>query len=173
MSDAINSGRAKDTIYAFAKDQKLAVIATASKTGMPEAALINIAITPDLEIIFETTSATRKFDNLLHNPRVSLVIGWNNERSLQLDGLVDLPEGRDCERLKAFYFSIFSRKGSHEFWPGNDYYRVRPRWARLSDYNFPRKVDEFSFPLDEALYPLNRNWWDLLRGLFRTSNHHG
>lgn len=169
MSDGIDSGQAKGTVYDFVKDRRLAVIATASNTGAPEAALINIAVTPDLEIVFETTSATRKYVNLMRNPRVCLVIGWQDDRTLQLDGLVDGPEGRDYERLKAFYISAFPQKTSHEYWPGNDYYRVRPRWARLSNYNSPRKIEEFSFPLDESLYPLKRSWWARLRRPRRVS----
>lgn len=169
MSDATESRQAKATVYDFVKDRRLAVIATANNTGAPEAALINIAVTPDLEIIFETTSATRKYVNLMRNPRVCLVIGWQDDRTLQLDGLVDGPEGREYERLKAFYISVFPQRTSHEYWPGNDYYRVRPRWARLSNYNSPRKVEEFSFPLDESLYPLKRSWWARLRGPRRVS----
>ena len=169
MSDGIDSGQAKGTVYDFVKDRRLAVIATASNTGAPEAALINIAVTPDLEIVFETTSATRKYVNLMRNPRVCLVIGWQDDRTLQLDGLVDGPEGRDYERLKAFYISAFPQKTSHEYWPGNDYYRVRPHWARLSNYNSPRKIEEFSFPLDESLYPLKRSWWARLRRPRRVS----
>lgn len=169
MSDAIDPGQAKAAVYDFVKDRRLAVIATASNTGAPEAALINIAVTPDLEIVFETTSATRKYVNLMRNPRVCLVIGWQDDRTLQLDGLVDGPEGRDYERLKAFYISAFPQKTSHEYWPGNDYYRVRPRWARLSNYNSPRKIEEFSFPLDESLYPLKRSWWARLRRPRRVS----
>lgn len=154
---------ARATVLTFVKGRRLGVIATASNDGMPEAALINIAVTDDLEIVFETTSATRKFVNLTRNPRVCLVIGWDNDQTLQVDGLVDAPEGREYDRLKAFYLATFVRKASHEYWPGNDYYRVRIRWARLSNYNMPRKVEEFSFPIDETLYDLKRSWWSRLR----------
>jgi hypothetical protein len=160
---------ARATLYAFAKDRRHAVIATASNDGLPEAALINIAVTSDLEIVFETTSATRKYVNLLRNPRVCLVIGWDDDRTLQLDGLCDGPEGREYDRLKAFYISVFPQRSSHEYWPGNDYYRVKVRWARLSNYNSPRKVEEFAFPVDETLYPLKRSWWALLRRPRRVS----
>jgi hypothetical protein len=139
---------------------------------VPEAALIDIAVTQDLEIVFETTSATRKFVNLTNNPRVCLVIGWDGDQTLQVDGLVDAPKGREYDRLKAFYLSTFAQKASHEYWPGNDYYRVRIRWARLSNYNMPRKIEEFVFPIDETLYPLKRGWWSHLRLSRRVSRQH-
>ena len=43
--------------HAFIHARSLAVIATTGPDGKPEAALINIAVTPELEIIFETTDA--------------------------------------------------------------------------------------------------------------------
>jgi hypothetical protein len=117
-----------------------------------------------LEIVFETTSVTRKFVNLQSNPRVSLVIGWDNDQTLQCDGLADEPDGRDLGRLKALYISTFPTRESHEFWPGNDYFRVRPQWVRLSNYYSLRKIEEFLLPVDERLYPaLKRTWWQRIR----------
>jgi hypothetical protein len=150
-------------ILAFVENMRLGVIATASNSGTPEAVLINVAVTPDLEFVFETTSATRKYINLMRNPRVCLVMGWDRDQTLQMDGLADVPQGREYDRLKTFYLSIFPQKASHEYWPGNDYYRIRIRWARPSNYNMPRKIEEFSFLLDETRYPLRRGWWSRLR----------
>lgn len=131
----------------FMQRNRLAVIATASLKGGAEAALLDIAVTPDLEVIFETTDATRKFRNLRENPRVALVIGWDNDQTLQYEGLVDEPLGREQERIVAHYFSVFPQKLSHRHWPGNHYFRVRPAWIRFSDYNSPRSVEEHQFAL--------------------------
>jgi len=135
-----------ELLLAFLRRHKSAVIATASRDGMPEAALMDIAVTPELEIIFETTTATRKFPNLKDNPYGAMVISWEENRTLQCDGDVDEPEGAAHDRIKEFYLSVFPEKASHEFWPGNAYFRLRPNWFRLSDYNSPRQIQELALP---------------------------
>ncbi len=151
-------------LHNFMKERRLGVIATADESGHPEAALMSIAVTPNLEIIFETTAATRKSVNLARNPRVCFVIGWQSDQTLQYEGLADQPAGAELDRIKAFYLSVFPQKTSHEFWPGNDYFRVRPRWIRLSNYNIPRKIEEFDFPAIENRYPaLRQGRWRRFR----------
>jgi heme iron utilization protein len=54
--------------------QPLAVLST-HQAGQPYSNLIAFAATPDLEsIFFATTRATRKFANLMADPRVALLI---------------------------------------------------------------------------------------------------
>src|SRR5210317_319707 len=63
--------------------QKLAVLATQSPEGSSYSSLIAFAATDDLKkIVFATPTATRKFANIKHNPRVSLLIDnrSNNEK---------------------------------------------------------------------------------------------
>ena len=131
----------KESLYVFIRQHQLGVIATASPDGLPEAALLNIAATPDLELIFETTDATRKFSNLQRNPRAELVIGWEGDRTLQCRGPVDEPLGREGERVKAAYLSSFPQNVSHQHWPGNRavcYVEGRAvTWRRRND---PRQV---------------------------------
>ncbi len=137
--------KTRDDVLRFLKAQRYGVIATATPDGKPEAALVDLAATESGEIIFETTSATRKFENLRNNPRVALVVGWEDDQTLQIDGMVDAPSGSELARLRDFYLSVFPQKVSHPNWPGNHYFRVRPSWMRFSDYNMPRSVEEFWF----------------------------
>jgi general stress protein 26 len=63
--------------------QKLAVLATQSHEGSSYASLIAFAATDDLKkIVLATPKATRKFANIEHNPKVSLLIDdrSNNEK---------------------------------------------------------------------------------------------
>ena len=132
----------REAVLGFLGQHRLAVIATVAAGGRAEAALIDIAVTPELEILFETTDATRKFGNLLSNPRAALVVGWDANATMQCEGVVDRPQGSVLERVKAAYLQAYPHKASHEFWPGNHYCRLTPTWFRLSDYNQPRRVVE-------------------------------
>lgn len=97
------------------------------------------------------------------------MIGWDNDQSLQIDGSVEMLEGsaRDC--LKAVFMDAFPGKRSHQYWPGNDFYRVRPYWARLSNYTRPRNVEEFHFP-ENMPQPVGRHFWRRIVS-FRRSAH--
>ena len=157
-------------LYEFMQSRRLAVIATAGKDAAPEAALIEIAVTKDLEIIFETTTATRKLPNLRVNPRVAIVIGWEAGQTLQCDGLADEPQTRELERLRAHYLTVFPEKASHQGWPGNCYFRVRPYWARLSDYDQPRRIEEYQLAPGPSS-PHRSNWWQsILAGVSSSSS---
>jgi hypothetical protein len=140
MGNAIELTR--EEVLEFIGRHRLGVIATVDAGGMPEAALINIAVTPALEILFETTDATRKFVNLRRNPDAAMVIGWAQNQTLQLNGIVDEPSGRELDRVRDDFLKAYPNSASHASWPGNHYFRLVPYWFRFSDYDQPRRVAE-------------------------------
>ena len=77
--------------------QKLGVLGTASLRG-PQTALVGIAVTPELEIIFDTLKSSRKFNNLIFNPKCSFVIGWQTEVTVQYEGEVSQLSGAELAR---------------------------------------------------------------------------
>ncbi len=93
----------RQTLLAFIRAHGLAVVSTVSAGGAPEAALVNIAVTDDLELVFYTLQTTRKCANLRRDPRIAVVIGWDDETTLQCDGTADEPRDEDLERLKQAY----------------------------------------------------------------------
>lgn len=135
----------RKVLYDFLAAQRFAVVASVSPSGAPEAALVGIAVTPELELIFETTDATRKCANLRRDPRISFVAGWGDQRTLQYEGSADEPTGLELEKLKGIFFSTWPQLHSHEQWPGLTYFRVKPRWIRFSNYYRPRSIEEISF----------------------------
>ena len=136
----------KQQLYDFIRARPLAVLASVSAKGQPEAALVGIAVTEDLELVFDTTDATRKYPNLKRDPRIAFVIGWDSEETLQYEGVADEPAGEELERLKDVYFAAFPDGMVRQSWPGLTYFRVKPRWIRFSSYYRPRHVDEMTFP---------------------------
>jgi hypothetical protein len=87
-----------------------------------------------LEFVFDTLSTSRKAKNLARNPRVALVVGWDDEQTAQIEGVADEPTGAALEELKRVYFEVYPDGVERQSWPGITYVRVRPTWVRYSDF---------------------------------------
>ena len=135
----------KRALYDFIRARKFAVMASVTSLRAPEAALVGYALTPEFELVFDTTDATRKCANLRANPNIAFVIGWDGSETVQYEGIADEPAGAERERLKKIYFEAFPDGVSRQEWPGLTYFRVKPRWIRFSSYYRPRSITEFSF----------------------------
>lgn len=79
--------------------QPWAVEASVNEEGKPQAAVIRVAVTEKLELVFDTLSASRKAVNLQENRRIALVMGWDNGQTAQIEGLVDEPSGDELHQL--------------------------------------------------------------------------
>lgn len=121
-------------LIAFLRAQKWAVEASVSEAGAPQAAVIGVAVSDELELVFDTVTDTRKARNLRANPQVALVIGWDDGKTAQIQGTADEPTGDDLARLKKVYFAKFPDGIDREAWPDIAYFRVRPTWVRFSDF---------------------------------------
>jgi hypothetical protein len=121
-----------------------------SGAGAPQAALVGIAVTDDLEIVFDTLDITRRVINLRSNPKIAFVVGdWRDgdERTAQYEGVADFPGGAELRHLKDVYFGTFPEKRDRQSWPGLVYVRARPTWIRYSNFNrTPPEIHEFAFP---------------------------
>jgi general stress protein 26 len=128
------SALGKAEVHAFIARQRYGVVATVQTDGSTESALVGIAVSPELEIFFDTLGDTRKAKNLRRDPRVSMVIGWENEQSVQLEGLADEPKGAGLDGLKRVYYEAWPDGPTRESWPGITWVRIAPRWIRFSDF---------------------------------------
>jgi PPOX class probable F420-dependent enzyme len=81
----------------------LAVIATRGPDGVPQAALVGITATDRGELVFDTAVKSRKLRNLRAFPRVAVVIGWDDEVTLQCEGDADVLIGQERERCLYAY----------------------------------------------------------------------
>lgn len=104
-----------------------------ARDGSPQAAVVGVAISDDLEIVFDTVTSTRKYQNLIKDPRIALVIGWD-EVTAQIEGIADFPTGAELERIRECYFVAYPDGRDRLSWSGITHVRVRPHWVRYSDY---------------------------------------
>jgi general stress protein 26 len=134
-------------LLSFLRRHPLAVQASVSAAGDPQAAVVGVAVTDDFEIFFDTSDTSRKVSNLRRNPKIALVIGGTidgDERTVQYEGIADEPSGAELQRMKDLYFQSFPDGRERQSWPGITYIRARPTWVRYSDFTqVPPQMIEF------------------------------
>ena len=50
-----------ESVFRFIAKHKLGVLATISPSGEPQAAVVGIAVTSELELVFDTVKTSRKY----------------------------------------------------------------------------------------------------------------
>lgn len=124
---------------------KLGVLSTINDANMPQSALVGIAVTETLEIVFDTVKSSRKYPNLIARPACSFVMGWAGEQTVQYEGRADELSGGELERFQQVYFDAWPECRAHLTWPDIVYFVVRPRWIRYSDFDRnPPLIREFT-----------------------------
>jgi general stress protein 26 len=137
----------KKLIYQFISQHLLGVVTTVNKDNTPEAALVGIAVSEELEIIFDTVTSSRKYHNILQNPQVALVIGWDNEVTVQYEGKATvLGDDAEAKSLKEIYFKAYpDGRDRVKTMPGLVHIKVTPRWLLYSNFNQPQIIEEIVF----------------------------
>jgi pyridoxine/pyridoxamine 5'-phosphate oxidase len=124
-------------IYASVAKEKLGVLGTIGPAGNPQSALVGIAVTPQLEIVFDTVRSSRKYPNLIARPACSFVIGgWgNSEQTVQYEGVAEELKSPALQRYQEIYFKAWPDGPARMTWPGIVYFVARPTWIRYSDFD--------------------------------------
>ncbi len=121
-------------LVAFLRRNDHGVVATLAADGSPQSAVVGLAVSDGLELVFDALAETRKVQNVRRDRRVSVTV-WEGEQTAQLDGLADEPKGAERERLLAVYLQAFPDGRERLSWPGLTHVRIRPTWARFSDFS--------------------------------------
>jgi pyridoxine/pyridoxamine 5'-phosphate oxidase len=133
-------------LYAFMSRCKLGVLSSLARNSTPQSALVGIAVTPQLEIVFDTVKSSRKYPNLIATPQCSFVLGWAGEQTVQFEGLAAELAGPALKRCQDVYFAAWPDGPSRLSWAGIVYFVVRPKWIRYSDFDRnPPLIQEFTF----------------------------
>lgn len=136
----------KQLILGFIKRHKIAILSTTGGNNQPEAAAIEFGETEELEIIFDTLAPYRKYKNLQNNKMVALVVGWDNDITVQYEGNAMELAGQEKEKYQQMYFA---KNPETKRWSQNPeirYFKVTPTWIRYSDLSVkPWKIIELKF----------------------------
>lgn len=118
----------------FVRARGLGVVASRGTNGSSQAALVGIAATERGEIVFDCSRGSRKYANIERDPAVALVVGWEDEVTVQIEGRADVPGGGDLHRCKTAYFEQYPDGRDRAEAPDIAHIRVTPQWLRYSDF---------------------------------------
>jgi len=138
----MNNDEKKQIILEFLKKHTLGVIATTYPDGTPEAAAIDFSVRDNLEIVFDTFKETHKYPNLLQKGDVAVVVGWDENITVQYEGKAFEVSSSEVETYKKEHIEKvpfekqFVDRGAVMF-------KIIPRLIRYSDFNKepPEKIE--------------------------------
>ncbi len=122
----------KAVVHTFLKSQKHMVIATASN-GIPEAALVGFCEGEDLNLVFGTSTTSRKFQNIQNNSRVALVFSDDKGITVQYEGIVSILLGKELAFYKKLYFEKSPGVKKYDSESNQIYLKIVPLWLRYTN----------------------------------------
>ena len=145
---------AHQEILEFVQGRGLAVISTLGPAGTPQAAVIGFGETEALEIVFGTFNTSRKYANLQRRPEVALVMGWEEDTTVQYEGVARELAGAEAEKYAEIYYQKSPDSRKYREHPEERYFLVSPRWVRYTDLNVePWRILELRFGDEAATRP--------------------
>ncbi|HLW76148.1 MAG TPA: pyridoxamine 5'-phosphate oxidase family protein [Bryobacteraceae bacterium] len=132
-------------VFEFMRSHRYAVVSSVTPGGAPESAVVGVAVTRELEIVFDTVKTSRKYANLLANP-LTAVTFWTGEITVQYQGAAGEATGEFLGRVREIYFKTWPDGRDRLSWPGITHFLIRPSWIRYSDFESnPPVIEEFTF----------------------------
>lgn len=122
----------KKFLYDFISKRKLGVIATVTSDGKPEAAVMEAAVTPELELIFDTPNTSRKYANLKTNPHVAFAFGWEAWDTVQYEGIAHELVGNQREKYRKIFLAKHPDAKKWDALPETTYFKITPVWIRYT-----------------------------------------
>ena len=120
--------------FDFIASHKLAVLSTVTQDSKPESAAIGFAQLEDNSIVFGTFSSARKYENLKHNSLVSMVIGWDYGKTVQLEGVAEeISEPKEIDKAITSFLAKIPSAAKFLDRADERLFRVSPKWIRYSD----------------------------------------
>lgn len=136
----------REFLYAYLAPHRLGVLATNGTTQSPNAAVVGIAVTPQLEIVFDTLATSRKYANLMADARAAFVIGWDDITTVQYEGRARLLAGPEDDHYREVYYAAYpDGRDRARDWAGLVHFVVTPTWVRYSSFGEVTVIEELLF----------------------------
>lgn len=129
--------RPNPIILDFIKSKKYAVISSVNQAGQPESALVAFSETNNYELIIMTSETSRKVQNIVLNPNVSIVVGFDSDEltSIQLEGVARVLSLESAQDYTDIYYAKQPGSKKHRDLEGECVVVINLLWARYTNYS--------------------------------------
>jgi len=132
----------KNRVLEFIKKQSLCVLSTVTPDNKSESAVMAYSVMDDLTLIMNTEPTTRKFENIVNNPNVSIIVGGLENPSLQIEAMATIAQGGREEELKGFALQQHPELKDYLSETGR-FVEIKPYWVRWSNFDQnPVEIEE-------------------------------
>ncbi len=133
----------KDVLQ-FIQEHDLAVLATSGPDNTPQAAILEFTALDDATILIDTLKTSRKYHNMKSNSKVALVIGWENNRTVQITATATELAGQDLVRAEEQHVHNNEYARKWEEYDRVAYFALKPSTIHYTDAGqSPWTIEDF------------------------------
>jgi uncharacterized pyridoxamine 5'-phosphate oxidase family protein len=130
-----------DAVKKFLEENKTCVLATVASDGRPQAATVGFSVDDSFNLLVGTNRNSRKYQNLVNNKKVALVVGFSGDKTVQIEGMVTNDIPLSDERVAQHYEKVPGAKRFKDY-EGQTYLMIVPSWLRMTDYSSVEPIYE-------------------------------
>jgi len=111
----------------------LCVLSTLGPDRQPQSAVVGFSEDEQCRLVIGTSNKSRKYRNILRDGRVSIVIGWDDRKTVQYEGVAHETHGAEREKYQALHVAKHPINAKFRDDPNEAYFLVEPVWIRHTD----------------------------------------
>jgi general stress protein 26 len=134
----------KKSIKDFLSTNILCVVSSINSAGLPQSATVAFSEDENFNIVIGTALSSRKAQNILANPNVSLVVTNQDVlTTVQLEGTASLLEGKELEKYQNIHFAKNPYSAKLKDKPDQCWILIKPNWLRITNIKeAPWRIEE-------------------------------
>ena len=132
------AAQTKQELLALLKENRVCVLATAMPDGTPHTTVTHYSMAADkpVKLFFSTDDRSTKVQNILHNDKAAVVVGWSEETwiSAQMRGEIRIIKDQaELIYAKTTHYALHPNSQQFENDPHTVFLVFTPSWTRYSD----------------------------------------
>lgn len=123
-------------------DENQTCVISSIRDGRPQSATVGVSLDDNFNILIATKRSTRKAENIVNNPQVSIVVGFSGSKTVQIEGIAEVFDSENNSDRVEYHFKKVPGAKKHAKDDGQIYFLIKPSWLRYTDYTLDDPIFE-------------------------------